>query len=90
VLRAGADDRGPHGRLQEVWTHSTMPRARTELENHLVDLRIERVVMEATSTYGKPVLYLLAAQGLDPWLANARDFKHLPGRPKTMCSMLCG
>ena len=39
--------------------------------------------MEATSDYWKPVFYLLEAHGLDPWLVNARDVKHLPGRPKT-------
>ena len=70
-------------RLQEVSTHSTMSRALTELANHLVDLGVERVVMEATSDYWKPVFYLLEAHGLDPWLVNARDVKHLPGRPKT-------
>jgi transposase len=70
-------------RLQEVSTHSTMTRALTELANHLVDLGVERVVMEATSDYWKPVFYLLEAHGLDPWLVNARDVKHLPGRPKT-------
>ena len=37
----------------------------------------------ATSDYWKPVFYLLEAQGLDPWLVNAKDVKHLPGRPKT-------
>jgi transposase len=26
---------------------------------------------------------VLEAQGLDPWLVNAKDVKHLPGRPKT-------
>lgn len=26
---------------------------------------------------------ILEAQGLDPWLVNAKDVKHLPGRPKT-------
>ena len=31
----------------------------------------------------KPVFYLLEAHGLDPWLVNARDVKHLPGRPKS-------
>ena len=41
------------------------------------------MVMEATSDYWKPVFYLLEAQGLDPWLVNAKDVKHLPGRPKT-------
>jgi transposase len=39
--------------------------------------------MEATSDYWKPVFYLLEAQGLETWLVNAKDVKHLPGRPKT-------
>jgi transposase len=60
-----------------------MSRSLAELANHLVDLRIERVVMEATSDYWKPVFYLLEAHGLEPWLVNARDVRHLPGRPKT-------
>lgn len=70
-------------RVQEVSTHTTMTRSVTELANRLVDLHIERVVMEATSDYWKPVFYLLEAHGLQPWLVNARDVKHLPGRPKT-------
>lgn len=70
-------------RLQEVSTHSTMTRSVTQLASHLVELGIERVVMEATSDYWKPVFYLLEAHGLQPWLVNARDVKHLPGRPKT-------
>jgi transposase len=74
---------GGHRRLQEVSTHSTMTRALIELANHLVELGVERVVMEATSDYWKPVFYLLEAHGLEPWLVNARDVKHLPGRPKT-------
>ena len=39
--------------------------------------------MEATSDYWKPVFYLLEAAGFDTWLVNAKDVKHLPGRPKT-------
>src|SRR5215216_5447347 len=74
---------GAKRRLQEVSTHSTMTRSLGDLANHLVDLRIERVVMEATSDYWKPVFYLLEAHGLQPWLVNARDVRHLPGRPKT-------
>lgn len=70
-------------RLQEVSTHSTMTGSLTELANHLVERGVERVVMEATSDYWKPVFYLLEAHGLEPWLVNARDVKHLPGRPKT-------
>ena len=70
-------------RLQEVSTHSTMTGSLIELANRLVELGVERVVMEATSDYWKPVFYLLEAHGLAPWLVNARDVKHLPGRPKT-------
>jgi transposase len=29
------------------------------------------------------VFYLLEAHGFDTWLVNAKDVKHLPGRPKT-------
>jgi hypothetical protein len=39
--------------------------------------------MEATSDYWKPVFYLLEAAGFETWLVNAKDVKHLPGRPKT-------
>jgi hypothetical protein len=31
----------------------------------------------------KPVFYLLEAAGFEAWLVNAKDVKHLPGRPKT-------
>jgi transposase len=81
---------GGKRRLQDVSTHPTMTKALTELANQLVELRVERVVMEATSSYWKPVFYLLEAHGLDPWLVNARDVKHLPGRPKPMCWTRCG
>ena len=42
-----------------------------------------RVVMEATSDYRRPAFYLLEAAGFETWLVNARDVRHLPGRPKT-------
>ena len=54
-----------------------------ELANRLVGLGIQRVVMEATSDYWRPPFYLFEAHGLEPWLVNAKDVKHLPGRPKT-------
>ena len=73
---------GAKRRMQEVSTHTTMTRSLGELANHLVDLGVERVVMEATSDYW-PVFYLLEAHGLQPCLVNARDVRHLPGRPKT-------
>ena len=74
---------GTGTRVQEVSTHSTMVPSLCELANRLVGLGVQRVVMEATSDYWRPPFYLFEAQGLDPWLVNAKDVKHLPGRPKT-------
>jgi transposase len=73
----------PGRRAQEITTYSTMTRSLLGLADRLRTLGVTRVVMEATSDYWKPVFYLLEAQGLDPWLVNAKDVKHLPGRPKT-------
>jgi transposase len=81
-IRVPHEDK-PGRRLQEVVTHSTMTRSLLAMADHLRCLGVNRVVMEATSDYWKPVFYLLEAQGLDPWLVNAKDVKHLPGRPKT-------
>ena len=75
--------RGGTRRVQEVTTHSTMVTSLGERANRLVGLGVQRVVMEATSDYWRPPFYLFEAHGLDPWLVNAKDVKHLPGRPKT-------
>jgi transposase len=73
----------PGRRAQEISTHSTMTRSLLRLIDRLRERGVSRVVMEATSDYWKPAFYLLEAQGFDPWLVNAKDVKHLPGRPKT-------
>jgi transposase len=70
-------------RLQEVTSYQTMTRSLLVMADRLRELGVTRVVMEATSDYWKPVFYLLEAAGLETWLVNARDVKHLPGRPKT-------
>lgn len=54
-----------------------------ELREYLEQARVDMVVMEATSDYWRPVFYLLEAAGFETWLVNAKDVKHLPGRPKT-------
>lgn len=76
---------GPTGgrRVQEVTTYSTMTRRLQGMADRLLELGVTRVVMEATSDYWKPVFYLLEAHGFEVWLCNAKDVKHLPGRPKT-------
>ena len=73
-IRLPAPD-GKKRRVQEVETHSTMVASLSQLAERLVDLGIERVVMEATSDYWRPVFYLFEAHGLAPWLVNAKDVK---------------
>jgi transposase len=90
-MRVPAEDR-PGRRLQEVQSYSTMTGALLGMADHLRCLGVTRVVMEATSDYWKPVFYLLEAAGFETWLVNAKDVKHLPGRPKTDkldCIWLC-
>ena len=70
-------------RLQEVRAYSTMTGSLLGLADRLRALGVTRVVMEATSDYWKPVFYILEAHGFEAWLVNARDVKHLPGRPRT-------
>jgi transposase len=74
---------GEGKRLQEMRTYQTMTRWLLVLADRLGELGVTRVVMEATSDYWKAPFYLLEAHGFETWLVNARDVKHLPGRPKT-------
>jgi transposase len=74
---------GPGGqRMQEVRTTSTMTAALLALGDWLAGLGVSRVVMEATSDYWRAPFYLLEDR-FETWLVNAKDVKHLPGRPKT-------
>jgi transposase len=70
-------------RLQEVRSYQTLTHWLLVMADRLAELGVTRVVMEATSDYWKGVFYLLEAHGFEVWLVNARDVKHLPGRPKT-------
>jgi len=81
-IRVPNPDR-PSKRLQEVTTSTTMTRSLLALADRLRELGVTRVVMEATSDYWKSPFYLLEASGFEVWLCNAKDVKHLPGRPKT-------
>ena len=70
-------------RATTVWPVPSTTNQILELADHLVSERIERVVVESTSDYWRPFVYLLEGRGLVVWLVNAHDVKHLPGRPKT-------
>ena len=73
----------PDRRTSRVWDVSATCGAVTELAEHLIGERIERVTVESTSDYWRIWFYLLEAVGLEVQLVNARDVKNVPGRPKT-------
>jgi transposase len=86
------DEERPGRRLQEVAAYPAMTRSLLRLADRLRCLGVTRVVMEATADYWKPAFYVFEAAGFETWLVNARDVKHLPGRPKTDkldCIWLC-
>src|SRR5215472_10277276 len=86
------DEGKPGRRLQEVQGYSTMTGSLLRLADRLACLGVTRVVMEATSDYWRPAFYVLEAHGFETWLVNAKDVRHLPGRPKTDkldCIWLC-
>jgi transposase len=73
----------PGRRLTKVWEVPATTGAISELAGQLVGLGIQKVTVESTSDYWRPFFYLLEAAGLSVQLVNAREVKHLPGRPKT-------
>src|SRR5487761_1618650 len=98
VLRVAAVDvakasgkvctRVPHGsiparRVTKVWDVASTTNAIMAVADQLAEAGIERVVVESTSDYWRPFVYLFQARGLTTWLVNARDVKQVPGRPKT-------
>jgi transposase len=66
-----------------VWSVPARTNSIIVLANQLAEQGIQRVVLESTLDYWRPFYYLLDARGLTVWLVNARDVKHVPGRPKT-------
>jgi transposase len=73
----------PGRRVTKVWNVQATTNAIVALAEQLAKERIERVIVESTSDYWRPFVYLLQARGLTVWLVNAREVKQVPGRPKT-------
>lgn len=73
----------PGRRVTKVWDVATTTNAIMALADQFADAGIERVVVESTSDYWRPFVYLFQARGLTTWLVNARDVKQVPGRHKT-------
>lgn len=73
----------PGRKVTKTWEVAATTGAIIELGDHLRCQDVERVVVESTSDYWRPFVYLLQAAGLTVWLVNAREVKNVPGRPKT-------
>jgi len=73
----------PDRRRQKVWRVEATYAGVTALMDHLRCEGIQRLVLESTSDYWRIWYYLAEAAGLEVWLVNARDVKHLPGRGKS-------
>ncbi len=69
----------PGRRVQEVREYATVTPALLQLADWLRCHQVQLVAMEATSSYWKPVFYLLE-HDMDCWLLNARHMKAVPGR----------
>ena len=79
-------------RTQRVWQVTATFADVVTLMDHLRSQGIERLVLESTSDYWRIWHYLGEAAGLEVWLVNARDVRHLPGRGKSDrldCVWLC-
>ena len=80
---SGPHEDNPGRRRQEVREYATRVPALLELADWLRSQSVQLVAMEATSSYWKPLFYLLEAEGFACWLLNAKHVKNVPGRPKT-------
>jgi transposase len=75
-------DANPARRASETRSFGTTKREVLALADWLRSWQVPAVVMEATGDYWKPVFYRLEAEGFECVLADAKQVRHLPGRPK--------
>jgi transposase len=75
-------DKDPARRAQETRTFGTTKREVLALADWLRCWQVPAVVMEATGDYWKGPFYRLEAEGFECVLADAKQVRHLPGRPK--------
>lgn len=75
-------DNNPARRASETRGFGTTKREVLALADWLRCWQVPAVVMEATGDYWKGPFYRLEAEGFDCVLADAKQVRHLPGRPK--------
>ena len=75
-------DKDPSRRAQETRSFGTTKRQVLALADWLRSWQVPAAVMESTGDYWKGPFYRLEAEGFDCVLADAKQVKNLPGRPK--------
>jgi transposase len=75
-------DKEPARRMSETRAFATTKRGVLALADWMRCWQVPALAMEATSDYWKPVLYRLEAEGFECVLADPKQVKNLPGRPK--------
>ncbi len=75
-------DKDPARRASETRRFAATKRGVLALADWLRCWQVPAVVMEATGDYWKGPFYRLEAEGFECVLADAKQVKHLPGRPK--------
>jgi transposase len=75
-------DKDPARRASETRSFGTTKREVLALADWLRCWQVPAVVMEATGDYWKGPFYRLEAEGFECVLADAKQVKNLPGRPK--------
>ena len=73
---------GSTRRAQEIRSFATTKKGVLALADWLRSWGVREVVMECTGDYWKGPFYRLEAEGFHCVLADAKQVKHLPGRPK--------
>ena len=69
-----------HGRKQEIREFGTTTRELLELSEWLTEGSCEKVAMESTASYWKPLYNILESAELDVMVVNAQHMKAVPGR----------
>src|SRR2546427_7083908 len=75
-------DKNPARRAAETRSFGTTRREVLALADWLRSWQVPAVVMEASGDYWKGPFYRLEAEGFECVLADAKQVKNLPGRPK--------
>jgi transposase len=75
-------EKDPARRAAETRSFGTTRREVLALADWLRSWQVPAVVMEATGDYWKGPFYRLEAEGFECVLADAKQVRHLPGRPK--------